>query len=205
MARKTYHHGNLREALLDAARDILSDDGVEGLSVRKVAQRAGVSATAPYSHFRDKRELLAVLVTRGFEELAGCMEREVDAARDMAGGDDLIALARGYVAFATANPSLFQLMFGPGLGDLMDFPELAAASARAYGLMEGDVARRMEQAGTPERTSIAVAGAWSLVHGLSTLLNDGRVVAGECGLADNAALVEGVCGLLRFAAPLDSQ
>ncbi len=199
MAKKTYHHGNLREALLLAARDLLATAGVEGLSLRQVAQKAGVSATAPYSHFRDKRELLAVLMTEGFEELAAGMEREVTTARTSGVRDGLVALARGYVRFATDNPALFQLMFGPGLGDLMEFPELAEASARAYTLMERDVTRRMEAAGTPEQTPVAVAAAWSLVHGLSTLLNDGRVVVDDCGVPDIGALVEGVCALLEFS------
>jgi AcrR family transcriptional regulator len=199
MSKKAYHHGNLREALLVAARDILVDSGIEGLSLRKVARQAGVSATAMYSHFRDKRELLAVLATQGFEELAAGMEGEAAANGRVPPRDGLLGLARGYVQFATDNPALFQLMFGPGLGELLEFPQLAEASARAYHLMEIDVSRRMEEAGTPEQTRVAVAGAWSLVHGLSTLLNDGRVVAGDCGVPDNKALIEQVCGLLRFS------
>lgn len=199
MTKKTYHHGNLREALVRAAGAILSTAGVEGLSLRQVAQKAGVSATAPYSHFRDKRELLAVLMTQGFEDLAACMEQEVASAQESGVRDGLVALARGYVRFATDNPALFQLMFGRGLVDLMEFPQLAEASARAYTLMERDVTRRMQALGTPEQTAIAVAAAWSLVHGLSTLLNDGRVVADDCGVADVEALVEGVCALLQFS------
>ena len=195
MSKKTYHHGNLREALLTAAEKILLSGGVQGLSLRKVAQQAGVSATAPYSHFRDKRELLAVLATQGFDKLAATMEGELD--RDDP-GSGLVGLARGYVDFATRYPALFQLMFGPDLGDLLDFPELARAGTRAFSLMEREVADRMQQAGTPHKTPTAVAAAWSIVHGLSTLLNDGRVTAGECGEADSAALIESVCGFLRL-------
>lgn len=197
MRKKSYHHGNLREALLVAARDILVDTGIDGLSLRKVASQAGVSATAMYSHFRDKRELLAVLATEGFEELAATMEAEV--AGRPAPQDNLMGLAGGYVQFATSNPALFNLMFGPSLGELLEFPELAEASTRAYELMATAVAGRMEATGTPEQTKVAVAGAWALVHGLSTLLNDGRVVASDCEVADNRALIEQVCGLLRFS------
>lgn len=198
MSKTTYHHGNLREALLAAALEILSRDGIDNLSLRKVAQQAGVSATAPYSHFRDKSELLAVLAAQGFEHLADSMEREVAGADDAASRGGLVALARGYVDFATRHPARFQLMFGSRLGDLLEFPELAEASARAFALMETAVTARMEQTGTPERTSIAVAGAWSLVHGLSTLVNDGRIAANDCGVADNKELIEQVCGLLSF-------
>lgn len=195
MNKRAYHHGNLREALLNAARDILANGGVEKLSLRQVAQMAGVSATAPYSHFRDKRELLAVLATRGFEELAAGMESEVASTEGVRTDGGLVGLARGYVQFATRNPALFQIMFGPALADLLEFPQLAEASARAYTLMELDVTRRMEEAGTSEQTPVAVAAAWSLVHGLSTLLNDGRIVARDCGVDDNTALVEQVCGM----------
>ena len=198
MSKKTYHHGNLRQALLAAALEILSRDGIDNLSLRKVAQQAGVSATAPYSHFRDKSELLAVLAAQGFDQLADSMEREVAGDDDAASGGGLVGLARGYVDFATHRPALFQLMFGSGVGDLLELPELAQASARAFALIETAVAARMEQAGTPQRTPIAVAGAWSLVHGLSTLVNDGRIAANDCGVAENKVLIEQVCDLLSF-------
>lgn len=199
MGKKAYHHGNLREVLLDAAREAITSAGVEGLSLRKVAQQAGVSATALYSHFRDKRELLAMLATQGFEELAVEMEREVaSAARgETAGG--LVALARGYVRFATQNPALFQLMFGPAFSDMVEEPQLQEAGARAYSLLQADVARRMEQLGIPEQTPVASAGAWALVHGLASLLNDSRITADMLGMPDNAALTEQVCALLDFS------
>lgn len=198
MSKKAYHHGNLREALLAAALEILSRDGIDNLSLRKVAQQAGVSATAPYSHFRDKGELLAVLATQGFNKLIESMEREVSSVGAATSRGGLVGLARGYVDFATRHPALFQLMFGSGLGSLMEVPELAQASARAFALMEAEVTVQMERAGTPEKIPIAVAGAWSLVHGLSTLVNDGRVEAVDCGVADNKVLIEQVCGLLSF-------
>lgn len=199
MGRQSYHHGNLREALLDAARETLAIEGIEALSLRRVADRAGVSATALYSHFRDKRELLAMLAAQGFDELATVMEREDAGSTQTDSPGGLVALARGYVQFATGNPALFQLMFGPVLSDMMATPELAQASARAYTLMQDDVARRMAELGTPEQTAVAVAGAWSLVHGLSSLLNDGLIVLDSLDVSDNAALTEQVCSLLDFS------
>lgn len=198
MGKKAYHHGNLRAALLEAARVTLAEAGIEALSLRKVASRAGVSATALYSHFQDKRELLAMLAAQGFEELAAAMEREQSAAANTQDSGGLVALARGYVHFATHNPALFQLMFGPGLSSMLEVPALAEASARAYGLMQEAVAARMKSRGTPEQTPVAVAGAWALVHGLSALLNDGRLAVDTLGVPDNAALTEQVCGLLDF-------
>lgn len=198
MAKSSYHHGNLREALLQAARQLITESGVEGISLRKVAQLAGVSATAPYSHFRDKQALLAEVATQGFCELADAMEHEAGLS-----GDDpqqrVVGLAQGYVSFATDNPALFQLMFGPAIGDLLASPALVSAGTRAYQLMETSVADLLKGKDTATQIPIAAAGAWSVVHGLSTLLIDGRLQAGKQGLPKQAALVASLCGLLRFA------
>ena len=141
MTKAAYHHGNLHEALLEAARALLAESGVEGLSLRKVAKAAGVSATAPYSHFRDKQALLAELAAEGFDELADSMESQAASA-----GDDtrqrLAGLARGYVAFATQNPALFQLMFGPAVSGLLDFPALVA-SPQVKGRAKGNKSGRI--------------------------------------------------------------
>lgn len=200
MAKTAYHHGNLREALLLAAREALAQAGVDGLSLRRVARLAGVSATAPYSHFRDKQALLSELAAEGFAELADTMSLAV-AEQDVSSGDRLIGLAQGYVSFATRNPALFQLMFGPAVGELPQSPALVAAGTRAYQLMEHAVAERMAEAGTPAQTPVAAAGAWSLVHGLATLLNDGRLRAGAGDLPGQQQLVEAICRLLHFSRP----
>jgi AcrR family transcriptional regulator len=196
MTRASYHHGNLHEALLQAARELLADSGVEDLSLRKLARAAGVSATAPYSHFRDKQSLLAELATEGFDELADSMESHAASA----GGDTrqrLMGLAQGYVAFATSNPALFQLMFGPAVSGLLEFSALVASGTRAYQLMEHTVRAHLEAAGRAAETPVVAAAAWSMVHGLSTLLKDGRLEAGRQGLPDQAALVTALCGLLE--------
>ena len=206
MTKAAYHHGNLQAALLQAARALLAEAGAEELSLRKVAKAAGVSATAPYSHFRDKQALLAELATEGFDELADTMEQMAEPA-----GEDtrqrLVGLAQGYVAFATANPALFQLMFGPAVSGLLDFPALVAAGTRAYQLMENTVSEHLKaQAAPAEQIPVAAAAAWSMVHGLSTLLKDGRLEAGRQGLPEQAELVSALCGLLEpVAARLAAQ
>lgn len=195
MAGNNYHHGNLREALLKAARQVLLETGVDGLSLRKVAKLAGVSATAPYSHFRDKQALLAELATEGFEELAETMET-CAAGQKESSQDHLVGLAQGYISFATGAPALFQLMFGPAVGDLLGSPSLVTAGSRAYQLMETAVA---EQVSAEPQVPVAAAGAWSLVHGLATLLIDGRLQAGSHGLPPQQTLVEAICQLLSFS------
>ncbi len=168
MAKKTYHHGNLRQALIEAAHQTLAADGVEGLSLRKVAQRAEVSPTALYSHFKDKRELLAQLATQGFGQLSASMQRGADnAAKDEdAVANELAGLARGYVEFAMENTALFQLMFGREVGNLLDFPALVAAGSASYSMMASCVARQVGASASVTSPKLAATAAWSLVHGL---------------------------------------
>lgn len=203
MKKKSYHHGNLREALVEAAHEILAADGVAGLSLRKVALRAGVSAPALYSHFEDKRALLAVLATQGFEWLAASMEAESakdaeDSSRATAG---LPGLALAYVNFALENSSLFQLMFGREVGSLLDFPALVEAGTRCYGLMAESVGAQLKATGSSDSLAISATAAWSMVHGLSTLMIDGRVDAASCGVDSNDEMILRVCQTFTFAVP----
>jgi AcrR family transcriptional regulator len=200
MAKKAYHHGNLRSAILAAARDTLESSGVEGLSLRKVAQQTGVSPTALYSHFQDKRELLSVLATEGFDSLCERMEHEAarHASQSSEHGSQLAGLARGYVLFAIDNRALFQLMFGREIGDLLDFPNLVKAGSRAYSMMAESVGQAMDVSASPDRRSIGATAAWSTVHGLTMLILDGRITAAEQGASDNGELVDLVCSMLRF-------
>lgn len=198
MNSKTYHHGNLREALTEAAHNILATGGVEALSLRKVALKAGVSPTALYSHFKDKRALLALLSTRGFEELSAYMEtetRKTDSAHDTDSAS-LLSLARGYVKFAVENTELFRLMFGQEVGNLRDYPELAEAGSKSYTMMADCVATQVNINGSAISPTVAATAAWSLVHGLATLINNGRVSASTCGVVSNDEMIRQVCQTL---------
>ena len=197
MAKNSYHHGNLREALLKAARELLVDSGVDSLSLRKIAKMAGVSATAPYSHFRDKQAVLAELATAGFDELANTMEQHALPHAEHSEAH-LEGLAQGYVNFAVQNPALFQLMFGPKVSDLLSSASLVTAGTRAYQLMESAVVQRIGATGSESNTHIAAAAAWSMVHGVSTLLLDGRLQAGRQGLPEQQQLVCELCRMLKF-------
>ena len=135
---------------------------MEGLSLRKVALKARVSATALYSHFRHKRELLAVLATQGFEQLSLAMQSEARAAAGTSdpADFDLPALARGYLNFSLDNAALFQLMFGREVGNLLDFPELVEAGARCYSIMAECVARDLRASGA-QLPSVGL-GLWKI-------------------------------------------
>jgi len=178
---RAYHHGNLREALIASALDILETEGVATLSLRAVARRAGVSQTAPYRHFQNKEELLAALAAEGFRGLTARMTTEAERASKKT--SRLRDLGRGYVLFAVENPAYLRLMFGPEISDKSAHPDLLQAAEAAFAILSGASA-----AGTPADDpsdnalddlaadpAIAALTAWSTVHGLANLLIDGQV------------------------------
>lgn len=168
----SYHHGDLRNALMDAAVDHIDRAGLEKLSLRALAREAGVSATAPYRHFPSKRCLLAALATRGFRELEATTGTAV-ADRSLGADARLTRMGVAYVGWAAAHPVTYQLMFGTDvIGDFSDYAELAAASEDAYGVLLA-VLTDLQQAGraAPGLSVSAMAGiCWSAVHGLASLL-----------------------------------
>ncbi len=174
-----YHHGALREALLEAAERVLERDGLPGLTLRAVAREAGVSHAAPTHHFGDLAGLLSELAAIGF--------RRFNAAMIAAGASETLPLmkalarAKAYVAYAQARPGMYGLMFRTERLD-MTRPSLhEAASASFEGLASAVGAGRQEQlSGEALETltldqAAAIARAWSLVHGFTTLLLDGRL------------------------------
>jgi len=169
-AKPPYHHGRLAEALIAAGVALLEERGAGALSLRAAARRAGVSHAAPYRHFRDRDALLAAVAAEGFRRLDAALARAAAADEDEAP-----ALAEAYVAFALDHPGLYRLMFGPCVAGREDDPVLAAAAAAAYGRLAAAGARRL--AGRPEAPppGLFALAAWSLVHGLASLLLDGRL------------------------------
>jgi AcrR family transcriptional regulator len=169
----SYHHGSLREALLQAAERILERDGIQGLTRRGAAREAGVSHTAQKNHFGDMTGLLSDLAAVGFQRIAAMMLagwRETDLP-----GARLEAVGRGYVNFARAHPGLFRLMYRSERLDISRpaLRDAVAASARVlYGAVGG--VREENLGGALTLVQAAhVASAWSLVHGFATLLLDG--------------------------------
>lgn len=159
---ETYHHGNLRAAILDRARAIITDEGVEALSLRQVATELGVSHAAPRHHFASRRALLTAIAAEGFTDLAAAIERaqEVD--------DSFIATGLAYLRFALDHPADFTVMFTPSLHDGTD-PVLAEAAGRALGHLQAGAAGHHRDA-----TAAALAG-WSLIHGFAELARSGAL------------------------------
>ncbi len=170
-----YHHGSLREALLQAAERILERDGIQALTLRAAARHAGVSHAAPKNHFGDLAGLLSDLAAVGFERLGTAMLAKVRNEDEP--GARMAAIGRGYVDFARANPDLFLLMFR---SERLDFTRraLRAASKAAIGVLSGSVNGNNRESSV-ERFALLqaaqIASAWSLVHGLAMLLIDGRL------------------------------
>ncbi|MBL8584565.1 MAG: WHG domain-containing protein [Rhizobiaceae bacterium] len=166
--RTGYHHGDLRTALLKAARLELADKGVEGFTLRGCARRAMVSHAAPAHHFRDADALLTALAAEGFRAFLAAMQ----AGRQAQAGAraELTGAGLGYVRFALAEPALFQLMFSSSRPDFDD-PDLRQAASAAFEDLVANVGRIR---GDNPRASTAgltdVAAAWSIVHGLAALL-----------------------------------
>jgi len=197
-ANRKYHHGDLRQALIDAAVAIVAEEQNWNFSLREVARRAGVSHNAPYNHFAEKRDLLDAVAAVGFDTLRLAMASALEGAADA--GEAMIAIARAYVSFAAGNPALYRLMFGPELAAPDGVrPELAETSGAGAKAILRDVVVRGADDGlftvsATEETSIgmAVLAAWSAVHGLSMLIVDGKTEAA----AKPDVLVDGLMTLV---------
>lgn len=164
---KPYHHGNLRESLLEAAGIVLAKQGAHGITLRDVAKAAGVSHAAPYHHFSSLDDLLAAVAQQAFVALGDALERASDEPDT---GERLLKINDAYVACACARPEQFRLMFGPLLTRKAEYPALQAAADRAFGfLLAAACAHDAEQGPV-----LALTG-WSLAHGLSNLLIDGAL------------------------------
>lgn len=173
----SYHHGNLREALLAAAVQILENEGVDGLSLRALARATGVTQAAPYSHFRDKDDLLAAIAESGFQRLALSMLEHAAGHTTPRARIERLLLAS--IRFADDNKALFRVMFGRELCDLRRFPTLAMTAGKSYALLSSALSQRADASDTPQLT----AALWSLCHGLTTLIIDQRIDIKQMGAA----------------------
>ncbi|MEU9978169.1 TetR/AcrR family transcriptional regulator [Streptomyces sp. NPDC051014] len=167
-AGSTYHHGDLRAACLRAARELLEEDGSAGLSLRAVARRAGVSATAPYRHYADRDALVSAVAAQGYRELAGHL---LAAHPSPTTPDELAAVAVAYVRFALDHPALFRAMFAEPCDPNSEerVAATAAISAYVHGIVRGAF---------PDADADALSTTvWALVHGLAFLHLDGKLDA----------------------------
>ena len=176
---RSYHHGNLREALVLAAADLAREKGPDGVVLREVARRTGVSHNAAYRHFADRDALLAEVAMGGMLRLAEHMRAETGRVQDpdpvAAARARLAATGRAYVEFALAEPGFFEIAFHDSAHELMAAalegdPDTEEA-ADPYALLNHALDELVEVgAVTPERRAGAEVACWAAVHGFATLL-----------------------------------
>ena len=172
--RSSYHHGDLRAALLAAAERLLRSGGAPALTLRALAQEVGVSRTAPYRHFADKEALLVAVAEEGFARL----RRQLQLARegDAEGLRPFEEMGVAYVRFAVENPAHYRLMYGREAQAQPRHPSLQAAADAAYeelvGLIRDGQREGRLRAHPPEQLAYV---AWATVHGLSMLLVEGQM------------------------------
>jgi AcrR family transcriptional regulator len=197
-----YHHGDLREALVTAGRKLVEEKGIRGFTLRECARRAEVSHAAPAHHFASMDDLLAELVRRGFTELTAAMTTEADRVAGEEPASRLVGLGVGYMAFAAANPTLFQLMFSreanhiePKEGD-----EGAESVRRLLASVVDDVIGEVADDTRQQAADLA----WATMHGFITLVLEGEIGRRDSsrtlksrGLATLAAMAETVTRLAQ--------
>ncbi len=171
--RDGYHHGNLREALIQAALTLMAERGLAGFAIAELARAVGVSPAAPYRHFRDRNAVVAEVARRGFEQLAA----ELDAAQSAAGAHPIAALercAQAHLAFAKREPAVYAAMFDGGF-PVKDYPEVLRAREAAFAVVRRGAQVACDQ-GRGQRQPPALMVAlhlWSLVHGIAGLFVSG--------------------------------
>lgn len=173
--KKTYHHGDLKNALINAGVEILAKDGVSGLSLRKVAGRAGVSHSAPYSHFADKQALIAAISTEGFRQLYERMSAVAEEYKTTP-FMQLIEVAWAYVQFALDDRDRFKVMFSGVLEKEKEYSEFVAESQRNFQLVKMIVeANQVAGVLRSGASDLAALSAWGIIHGFVMLLLEGQI------------------------------
>ncbi|MBI3163270.1 MAG: TetR/AcrR family transcriptional regulator [Anaerolineales bacterium] len=172
---KKYHHGDLKNALIQAGVEILAKEGVGGLSLRKVAQRAGVSHSAPYAHFPDKQSLIAAISTEGFNQLYAELEAAI-SSHSKNPKKQLIEGVQAYVHFAMENLDTFKIMFSGVLEKEKDYSSFVDISSKTFKLVV-EVVQACQNAGVlpAAPADLMAVSVWGQVHGIVSLALEGQV------------------------------
>ena len=168
-----YHHGNLKEALVRAALELIAEKGPAGFTFAEAARWAGVSPAAPYRHFRDRDELLSDVARRGFEQFEAALTKAWEGGRP----DPLQAferLGKAYLAFARTEPAYYSAMFEAGLS-LDDKPELRQAGDRAFAVLRNATEQLIAimPAGNRPPVLMMALHIWAMSHGIASLFGRG--------------------------------
>jgi AcrR family transcriptional regulator len=172
---KAYHHGDLRNALIQAGLELLAEGGARELDLRKVARRAGVSHAAPYRHFADKQALIAAINEEGFHRLAERIQSTLRTVPDEP-FEQLLGIALAYVRFAQENPWLMREMFSGLTIERETFTSLQVASKSVYHIYAEVLGRGQASGKIVDGDPAALAGVlWSVLHGLAMLIIENQM------------------------------
>ncbi len=173
--QKAYHHGDLKNALIQAGIKLLSEEGVNGLSLRKVAHLAGVTHSAPYAHFKDKQALIAAISTDGYDKVYHRFMQVITSHPDEP-LRQLIEIGWSYVQFGIEEPAHFKITFSASVEPQQEYPALVEATARTFNELRQLIIRcqhaNLIDQGDPDLAAITL---WSLVHGFVGLIHEGMV------------------------------
>lgn len=166
----SYHHGDLKAAMIRAALDLVREKGPRGFTLNEASRVAGVSKSAPYRHFRDKTALLAEITVLG----SRLLETELRAAslRGVTPREKLLAVVLGYIQFAQNHPDYFAVMFQSGI-EKSGFPEIQEAATAAYSVAV-ELAHEVEP--LPASATALALATWVMAHGFAMLMSEGEPI-----------------------------
>ena len=192
-----YHHGNLKEALVRAALELIREKGPAGFTFAEAARWAGVSPAAPYRHFRDRDELLSSVALQGFERFAAMLATAWNDGRPNP-RKAFEELGKAYLAFARTEPAYYSAMFEAGV-PLDTNPELLAASERAFGVLRGATEALIAQMPARARPPVLMMALhiWALSHGVASLFGRGDAARRALPMTPEELLEAGVLIYLR--------
>ena len=169
--KKSYHHGELRQALIDAARQLINERQGNDFSLSDACKRAGVSTAAPYRHFADKNEIINEVVAQGFIDMASRARAEAEAFPPGA-PDRILAVGRVYMGFAIGEPALFRMMFSQAHSATQD--DVATTTGKAcFAYVLGEVVSYCTLNGVEGDARMIAVQLWTMVHGAASLTIDG--------------------------------
>lgn len=196
MNKETYHHGNLREALVEQAQSMIAEDSFDALSLRKLARELDVNQTALYSHFKNKNALLAELALRGFRQLI--QQSHIVMSEGHSPEQTLSLFAEYYLDFARQYPELFKLMFGPLFSELHPESEsLWTTAEESFALFQNVIGDYLASIHSKTPNKLAILTVWSFMHGFVHLVIGDRLGEDSLSALDSDGLLEQLLGVIK--------
>ena len=171
---ENYHHGNLKEELINCASVMCERDGYTKLSIRSLAKESNVSQTAPYRHFKTKKDLYAAVSTNGFNKLSKAIYVDVDKKVTK---KQIVVMAIKYIEFGLKNANTYDLMFGTAVGNFSPYPELLQSANSSYDNFRSSFSKLAND--SDEVIAFKCITLWSMVHGLVGILRKVQVIEDE--------------------------